>query len=226
MQTYQAALAEFRAWTLTLVPEERRVLRRYRVPHWDGEHRSYTVEEDAEMIFSEAQQGLIFERYDCIATLQQYETQAHRQVYVQDAVVRLRTEIPILHKIKLIAISISPADQGLQVCKDIIAVLLRMTCFQNGGSYVYEQRKGPEEPAFGWHIHINLKSKYALSKVEQFVKQKLAKITCTYKFELANPKWESKYMKGDKGDDPLKKLHVAGDLVHRAAAGLQNFYEF
>jgi len=219
-------MAEFRTWCDLIVPEELRVIRRYRVPHLDGDKRWYTVEEDTEMIFSEAQQALIFERYNRIATLEQYENQAHRQVYVQDAVVRLRTEIPILHKIKLIAISISPADQGLQVCKDIIAVLLRMTCFQHGGSYVYEQRKGPEEPAFGWHIHINLKSQYALSKVEQFVKQKLAKITCTYKYELANPKWESKYMKGDKGDDPLKKLHVAGDFVHRAAAGLQDFYEF
>jgi len=228
MQTYSSAIAEYRAWCDTIVPEAVRFIRSYNVPHFDVDgSRYYTREVETELIYSETQQGLIFERYERIATLDAYEKQAHRQVYITGAVARLKNEIPDLIKIKLIAVSISPKDQsptGINGCKEIMAILLKMTLFKNGGTYVYEQRSEPSEPPRGWHIHINLKSTYALSKAQQFITQKLAKYVYTFDYKYCDSKWESRYMQGDKGNEKLSK--VAGDEVHRAAAGLERFYTF
>jgi len=226
MATYKEALEEFKAWSLTIIPNEPHVVRRYSVPFYEGDRRITEEFQDTEMIFSEAQQSLILEHWEKVSLLSEYEKQAFRQVYVADACIRIRTQGPKEFIEKLVAVTISPMEDTIQTCKNIMMILLRLSCFKLGGSYVYEQRTDGTVPAVGWHIHISLRTTYAPSKIEQFIKQSISKITHMRKVKKADDKWSSQYMMGLKGNDAIKISHVAGDKIHRAAEGLQDIYAF
>lgn len=231
METYKQAMKEYSEWFATLPMEEEYVVSRHLAREISHQGLLETfIHEDKALRYSEAQTDEILSRLKKVELLSSWQQQAERQVFVQEAVKVLQAAVEKTQALRDVAVTVCPQSGTLESCQAIMALLLTLTCFKGGGIYVFEQRS-EQAPAHGWHIHVNLKSKYPPSKVQQYITQKLSAAKSLISFsqcKSADAKWLTHYMLGmGKGKGDSSKLgKSAYDKVLRKELGLQDSYAF
>lgn len=157
-------------------------------------------------------------------TLKQYHTEANRSLIVCQMKKEIASSLP--KKEKLVAVTICPEDNNLETCKSIIEVVKTVTAVHSM-DYVFEQRSIPGEEPKGWHLHLNIHTLAAPSKIAQFINQKLKPrgYSAWIKAKPADDNWKNKYMSGIKGCAD-KDLKVAQDRIIRAQLGMLDMYTY
>lgn len=131
-----------------------------------------------------------------------------------------------IYEQKLRALTISPPApySDSHVHLDRYIIFLQDKCpFITLRNYVYEQRAEGEDPECGWHIHATVVSSYAVSKIKQYLDQKLRshKKAIAFNFKVTDVKslanWDSYIGNGcvvDKHNE-AKSLSVKKDAILR-----------
>jgi hypothetical protein len=150
---------------------------------------------------------------------------ARNQVIIQKVKEDLRKETPKEYVEHTVALTVSPADRETHhACLQVVEIVKQLSCVQKM-KWCYEQTSTDAED--GWHIHMQIWTTYAPSKVKQFAQQKVSRAgyKATYISKPSDNRWLDNYMQGYKFNQ-TKDAGVAQTLKLREKYGLQDLYEY
>ena len=153
---------------------------------------------------------------------------AKRQLFIADVKAELRkTTDPKEYEQHTVALTISPEERDTpRVCKQIVEIVKALTCIDEMW-YVYEQTSKEGIDDNGWHLHFQIVTHYAPSKVKQFAQQKISRkgYTCTYVAKISDSRWLDNYMNGLKFNND-KEPGVKRTMEFRKKYNLQDIYHY
>lgn len=156
----------------------------------------------------------------------EYLELAKKQVFIAEVKKEIIQEKPKEYEVHKVALTISPEERSTpNVCKQIVEIMKGLTCVSKM-HYVYEQT-AKEGDGDGWHLHFDIETSYAPSKVKQFAQQKISRkgINAMYIAKLADNRWLDNYMAGLKFNGE-KEAGVVQTQVLRKKLGLEEIYSF
>lgn len=155
-------------------------------------------------------------------------TTAKEQLFIAEVKADIKKNKPA--QPKDMAVTICPEQATHHECLFDIIRRIQDEPHIISGKYCLEQRSTIEEEEKGWHLHLYLQTTVAPTKLKQYISQRLNKRPIISAFidvnKCYNSAWLTKYMHGEKGDDPSKRAKSDKDVILRQKYNLQAIYDF